>query len=450
MLPELVKKTGIETGSVDKPLFGVLAHGYQPPRKCKIELILEGKSYRTGFSVLPGVNEDITDRVYKPILSEVDRLPPGLVTSIYAPLRSYLKRSRPELFAGIQEAVGNTPDREYSVLGDPLVHLILPLLPFEDQRMLLEAGKRAFMNDFGFAPKGLWLPETAMSKEVLHNAALAGYEFVPLRDSQITHIPGDIRLDAKHNVCMVQTGKNEEIAVLLGNSELSGFVSYSPWSTYDAEGFMKGRQQNEQQNGWNALMMMDLERFGHHQIGAEKFLERILNIQENYGFTPLNMRLVLNAFKQGREKTYVEVIDGSSWSCPHTLGRWTGECNCGNPSESVLQTKQEFYANLMAMNTFVNTSLDAESPGWRREFTRLFVMLADDIFTGANFGPLLFEAVKSMGGDEKIAKLYLAKMEIMTGLTSCGWFFGEADRYERDIPASMMRGVKKLFPKHFR
>jgi len=448
MTAELVEDSRDKMAFVEKPLFGVLAHGYQPPRLFHVELTIAGKPYHADFSVVPRVNDDITDQVYKPILSEVDRLPPGLITSIYAPLRSYLRRNKPDLFAEMQEAVRNTPDREFSILGDPLVHVILPLLPSEDQRMLLEAGKYAFMNDFGFAPEGLWLPETAVSKGVLHNAVATGYEFVLLRDSQVTHIPGSIRLDAKHNVCMVTTGEDEEIAVLLGNSGLSGFVSYSPWSTYNAEEFMRGRQQNEQQNGLNALMMMDLERFGHHQIGADAFLKRILDIQERYGFSPLNMHHVLETFRQGREKTYVDVIDNSSWSCPHALGRWTGGCNCDNPSESVLRTKQKFYTNLIAMNTLVNNSLDTAMPGWRGEFTRLFVLLADDIFTGVNFGPSLFEAVKSTGGDEKKAKLYLAKVEIMIGLTSCGWFFGGDNRPERDIPSSMIQGVKDLFSEY--
>jgi len=430
----------------DGPSFALITHAYQPGRVCMINLDLAGKPYHTGFSVVPGINQVITHQVYEPILSEVEHLPPGLITSIYAPLRSYLKKNKPELFVHIQEAVRNTPDREYCVLGNPLVHLILPFLPPEDQRMLLEAGKTAFIRDFGFAPKGLWLPETAVSKEVLHNAFLAGYEFVPLRDSQVTNIPPGIDLDARHNVCMVKTGDDEEIALLLGNSGLSGFVSYTPWSTHNAERFMEGRREIEQAHGLNALMMMDLELFGHHQVGADQFLNRALKIQEKYGFSPLNMRQILKTFKQGKEATYVDVIDNSSWSCPHNLGRWTGNCGCDNPSESALRIKKEFYTSLMTMNNSVNSALDNVSFNWRKGFSRLFVRFADDIFIGGNFGPLLFETIQSHGDNEEQAKLYLAKIEIMVGLTSCGWFFGGDDSPERNIPSAMIQGVKDLFP----
>jgi len=324
----------------------------------------------------------------------------------------------------------------------------LPLLPSPDQEMLLAAGRRAFINDFGFAPKGLWLPETAVSKEVLGNARAAGYEFIPLRDSQVTNVPIGTCLDAKHNVCVVKTAKNQEIAVLLGNSGLSGFVSFQPWSTYNAEGFMSGRQRIEQRNGENTLMMMDLERYGHHQPGAEEFLKRALNIQESYGFSPVNMRQVLEVKDWRREKTYVDVRDNTSWSCDHNLGRWTGQCGCDGTSESTRLIKQELYKNLIKMNEFVNSSLDSRIPSWRSEFADLFVALADDIFTGNNFGPTLDKAIKSAGGDEEKTKLYLAKIEIMVGMTSCGWFFGEADRAERNIPSSMILGVKNLFPEY--
>gem|GEM_PF-4237239 len=450
MPTEAIRDARTETESLDRPLFGVLAHGYQPPRVVNIDLVLGGEPYHAGFSVVPEVNGGITDQVYRPILSEVEHLPPGLITSIYAPLRSYLKRSKPEVFARIQEAVRNTSDREYSVLGDPLIHVILPFLPSEDQGMLIEAGRQAFINDFGFAPKGLWLPETAVTKEVLHNAARSGYEFVPLRDSQIENIPGGANLDARHNICFVQTAANEEIAVLLGNSGLSGLISYSPWTTFNADEFMRGRQQNEQQNGWNALMMMDLERFGHYQIGADKFLKRILAIQDNYGFTPLNMRRMLGAFARGeKEKTYVDVRDRSSWSCEHALGRWTGECNCEDPTEANLREKRQMYGDLMAMNTFVNGELDAGAPGWRAEFGRMFVEFSDEIFTGGDFAPMFAAAIMDRGGDEEKVRHFLAKTEILIGLTSCGWFFGREERFEQNIPKNMIQGVRDLFPAVF-
>ncbi|MCX6732881.1 MAG: hypothetical protein NTV98_05065 [Candidatus Roizmanbacteria bacterium] len=427
-----------------KQRFGVLAHGYQPPRRFNVDVTTAHGSYNASYSVVPEINVQITEQVYRPILAEVEAIPSGLVTSIYAPLRSDIKRTNPSLFAKIQEAVAHTPDKEYCILGDPLVHNILPLLPSDDQIMLLEAGLIAFQNDFGFTPKGLWLPETAVSKEVLKNAARVGYEFVPLRDNQVKNIPEGVQLDANHNVCFVDVGEAKDIAVLLGNSGLSGFVSYALWSTYNAEEFMNGRKNGEQAHGWNSFMMMDLERFGHHQVGADAFLKSILAIQENYGYIPLNMKEVLKEFQQSGGKTFVDVVDNSSWSCPHDLGRWTGRCNCDNPTESALKTKQQLFGELQGMNTLLNYALDALKPNWRKEFVHVFTSLSDDIFTGENFGPTLFAQVLNRGGDEETARLYLAKIEAMVGMTSCGWFFGGDDGVERIIPTSMSKGLQDL------
>jgi hypothetical protein len=450
MLPELIQDTRVEAEMMETPTFGIVGHAYQPPRLFNVEFPLDNKVYHAGFTVAPEYNEIITNQVYKPILCEVEHLPEGFITSIYAPLRSYLKRNEPEAFKNMQEAVRNTPDKKYGILGDPLVHVILPLLKSEDQLMLLKAGKQAFKNDFGFEPKGVWLPETAVTKEVLHNAVLAGYEFVPLRDSQVTNIPEGIRLDAKHNVCMVRTGENEEIAVLLGNSELSGFISFTPWSTDNADGFMEGRQRDVNNTGENIEIMSDDELYGHHRKDVDKFLKRTLEIQKNYGFSPLSMHSILESFRKTRTKTYVDVKEKSSWSCDHELGRWTGNCGCDYPSDSALHDKQEFYENLMDMNEFVNSSLDTEFPGWRDEFTQILVKHSDDMFTGVNFAPELFDSVIRSGGSFEKAKKYLAKMEIMTGLTSCGWFFGGEGRPERDIPSSMIQGVKDLFPEYYK
>ena len=336
-----------------------------------------------------------------------------------------------------------TKNVEYKLLGDPLIHAILPLLSREDQLMLLQAGRLSFEDDFGFTPQGLWLPETAVTTEVLQHAWQVGYRFVPLRDSQVVSLSGK-PFDAWHNVCFVDLGNSAEMAVVLGNSVLSGNISFNPWTTYNADGFLEARQRNEQQRGENALMMMDLERFGHHQEGAEFFLKRVLEYQSDYGFSPLDMQKALADFARGREKTYVRVNENSSWSCEHNLGRWTGNCNCDSFSAADLKNKRAMYYGLTEANEGVNRSLDFLSPGWRDEFVRLLVQYKDDIFTGVNFAPALFDEIKNLGGNEKIFKLILAKIEVLVGLTSCGWFFGGDDRIERSIPANMLQGVRML------
>jgi hypothetical protein len=81
----------------------------------------------------------------------------------------------------------------------------------------------------------------------------------------------------------------------------------------------------------------------------------------------------------GGGKTKVDVIDDSSWSCAHALGRWKGTCCCDEPSPQALEFKSYLYNTLQDMNNRVNGQLDAVIPGWRKDFASLFVELSDDI-----------------------------------------------------------------------
>lgn len=446
---ELVQDRRLEMRVADeRPLFGVLAHAYQPPRRFFAQLQRDGKPYQAGFVVDPEWNGRITEQAYRPLLAETEALPPGLVTSLYAPLRSYFKKENPELFRKIQETVADTPDREYGVLGDSLIHSILPLLPPEDQRMLLSAGRRAFVNDFGFEPKGLWLPETAVARETLQLAAEAGYEFVPLRDSQID--AHGVPLDARHNICTVPLDGGHEMTVLLGNSDLSQLISYESWPTENADAYMAGRKWELEQGGKNPFAMSDAELYGHHKPFRDKFLRRALEVQGQYGFKPLDMKEVMEQFRTGvRGKTYVDVWDNSSWSCPHGLGRWTGSCGCDGASEKAQTDKRGLFENLRNMNAWVNRQLDAVRPGWRTEFEDFLLEQYDNIFTGENFAPALAQRFAGMTESSDLTKLFLAKTEVMVGQTSCGWFFGGDNSIERGIPANMIRGVVDLFPNVF-
>jgi hypothetical protein len=442
MLPEAINSKEAE---IRRPYFGVMAHAYQPMREFLFETTMNGESYQTSFSVVPEINNLITSQVYRPVLAEVERLPPGLITSIYAPLRDYLKDKRPEIFTRIQEVVGNTPNKEYIVLGDPLIHVILPLLPEKDQRLLIQAGREAFKTDFGFSPKGLWLPETAVSSQTLRLAAEAGYEFVPLRDDQVA-FHHDEKPDAAHNVCVIDVGKGQTIIAVLGNKELSGYVSFNLVSTHNADRFMEERQRKELIKGENTLMMMDLERFGHHQLNDDKFLKYLLTLIEPAGFAPLNMREILEELKVGkREVVPASVCDYSSWSCEHQCGRWTGNCDCDGASPEVRKERKKLHETLINMNKWVNDQLDKLRPEWSEEISYFLANEYDQIFTGKNFAPKL-EEITAFDPSGTIKKLYLAKIEILVGFTSCGWFFGNADSPERAIPASMINGVFRLFP----
>ena len=152
---------------------GFISHTYQPPREVLIDLSFLGIEHQVKISVAPEFNQRITEQVYKPLfgLGEDENLspfPPGWVFSCFASLRSYFKLHQPQLWQTFKNRLSITSDKEYTILADPWLHVILPLLPSDDQAMLIELGKQAFKDDFGFDSAGFWVFNAGKpKKEVL-------------------------------------------------------------------------------------------------------------------------------------------------------------------------------------------------------------------------------------------------------------------------------------------
>jgi hypothetical protein len=142
--------------------------------------------------MVPEVNAHINDEVYRPLFETTETvssdenysIPEGIY-SYWAPLRDWKMSHDPEGFKKTCLNIEKMEDKEYKILGDTYLHIIMPLQTEEDQRMLAEIGKEAFVQDFGFAPKGVWVAETGISSTTLRILHDVGYQFVVLRDNQI-------------------------------------------------------------------------------------------------------------------------------------------------------------------------------------------------------------------------------------------------------------------------
>lgn len=388
----------------------VIAHGYQPQREF---FLPDG----TILPIVPDVNERIYQECYKPNL--VDReMPEGFVFSLYPTLREWMKQAHPEGFERIREQVQRMPDKEYNVLGDPLIHAILPLLPTEDQEMLLRIGRHAFALDFGFEPKGLWLPETAGAKNTFWLARKTGYEFGVTRDNQL--------INSDQNPMYLQFDDGSEMAMIHFVAGLSGSVSYDEYSTKNADIFLAEWIHDNRQS---IAIGTDTELYGHHR-DAVKWLEHLLkpDTLARHGFAPLSIRKLLALGK----RTYTDVIENSSWSCDHNLGRWTGECGCDGATEETQTVKRHLFSELSVSNIIINQSLESLDLNWRDEFIDIFLSLRKEIVLGKDF----LTDLKRNVSREKFT-LFAAKIYTLLGFTSCGWFFGKEDSPERAIPTKM-------------
>ncbi len=398
-------------------------HAYQPPR----ELYFANNGHGETLQVYPEVNEQIYQEVYRPILvSSGERFPQGMVFSFYSTLREWMKSAHPDDFEKMVDLIGRQKDREYRVLGDPFIHAILPLLPEDDQGLLLDLGQKAFREDFGFPPKGLWLPETAVSSATLDKAREVGYEFVVLRDDQIV-FPSGVK---KEQPVFVSLRPGGEMGVFWFQTSESGKVAFDDGETINADSFLEKRQNSQEK----LAVGVDMETFGHHKPDREKFLLEALSpaVLGSHGIAPLNLREAL--VKASGEKTFVGLVENSSWSCPHMLGRWRGTCSCDSPSEAVLAEKRKLYEELTAFNSEFRISEDQES-----DFMERVLRVREDLFAGRNF-----EAEFCSGLAIKEKRLYLGKLYSLLGFTSCGWFWGGDDRQERMITQKALETLGAL------
>lgn len=438
--------------------YGAITHAYQPSRYIYLPngLHMDIRKPKENPASLP-FNEQIFKECYRPILADTaEGIPQGLVFSYYTTLREWMKIEHPESYTAIQKNIQKIPDKEYQVLGDPFLHVILPLLPAQDQQMLLQLGREAFFQDNRFLPKGLWLPETAVTRQTLQLAKEAGYQFVMLRDHQLEGVgSGKInKHDGNKNPVYQRLPNGGEIAIIHFDSDLSGLIAFDGDKTNRVEDFFN-QYASYLQDGQMVITGVDLETYGHHKKGKEAFLRQSLRATASgdysqflqkewhqpgvpYNVNPFSVRKQLSQ----KVKTYDTVKDETSWSCAngHNLGRWKGTCDCDHPSFEARQDKMAFYSTLTNYNNTLNAVLDEKQQGWRNDFAQIVLGLRTKILSGQNFLPDL----QRLSGDTY--PLYAAKIYTLLGFTSCGWFFGGRKSIERDLPKDMIGAVEQLVP----
>lgn len=444
--PAIVQADKFSTQKKPEMMLGINLHHYQPPREISL---LEGK-----LEVVPWVNEDIYRARYGDFASSENVFTVGRA-SWYGTLREWMKKNHPEAINALRaraQEVGS-PDIDYKILGDPYLHVILPLLPKVDQDMLVKIGKKAMIEDLGVEPKGFWVPETAISTETLEVLIENGYEFVVLRGDQISESyinPSEVVPLADHHY-YIETSKGR-IAVLPFQRASSGSVAFNQ----DIE--VNGKRQRATDNAddyleWAKLnspagvheIGMDGETLGAHIEGAKywhDYLVRPVTLAV-HAVEPLDTQRVLK--KPGKP---VILREYSSWSCEHNVGRWTGNpgCNCDGVHSPIEQDKKrKYHLELTDYNEMLNAKLDVTHPNWRNDFQSLFLSLRYKIYNGEKFA----DEMTPLDGDDEYARDLYTKLCILNGRTSCGWFFASEDgqeRVERQIPRIMISEIERVHP----
>jgi len=358
-------------------------------------------------------------------------------------LLSWLEAHEPLVYEGILAA--DRASREHfgghgSALAQAYNHAILPLANRRDKETQVRWGIRDFEHRFGRAPEGMWLPEAAVDTESLEVLAEHGILFTLLapRQAELGGAAQSLRTAANvdprrpYRVCL-PSGRT--IAVFFYDGEISQAVAF--------DGLLGSGERLAQRlmGGFDVgdagpqlvHIATDGESYGHHHRFGDMALAYALRRIES------DPELRLTNYGEYLElhppETEIDIVERSSWSCAHGVGRWSDDCGCRMSPGSSQAWRAPLRRTLDWLRDRAATGFEARAGELFRdpwaarddyvgvvlsrspEAARAFVVRhASRVLTDA-------EVVESLGWLE-------VQRQAMLMYTSCGWFFDELSRIE--------------------
>jgi (1->4)-alpha-D-glucan 1-alpha-D-glucosylmutase len=430
-------------------------HFYQPPRENPwldmVELQDSAYPYHDW-------NERITAECYGP--NAVARIlgPDGRIQQLvnnyarmsfdFGPtLLAWMRDKAPEVYQAILEADRSSQKRyggHGSALAHPYHHVILPLSHPADRVTEVVWGIRHFEYVFCREPEGMWLPECAVDVATLEVLAAHGIRFAVLTSTQAGRVrPRDEeewqdirggRLDPSRPY-LQRLPSGRSIALFFTSDAINHEVAFG--SLLASGTALAGRLLSAfNGNGEPQLVHVasDGEAYGHHLTHGDMALAYALHHLEDHADARLtSYGEFLDRFPPQWE---VEIIDNSSWSCPHGVERWRANCGCNSRRKD---WHQRWRAPLRAAidqlreathPLFEGHAGDLLKDPWaaRNDYVRVLLeptSEAQDRFLEQHARRHLDEP-----GRVKVLELMEFQRHALATYTSCGWFFDEISGLE--------------------
>jgi alpha-amylase/alpha-mannosidase (GH57 family) len=432
-------------------------HFYQPPRE---NPWLEAIEVQDSAYPYHDWNERISAECYAP--NAVSRILNGdarierivnnysKISFNFGPtLLAWLEQKAPETYRAILAADRESQENfggHGSALAQAYNHVILPLASRRDKYTQVLWGIRDFESRFGRQPEGMWLSETAVDLETLEILAEQGIKFTILAPHQARRIRS-IRGRAWRDVSggridpsmpyRLRLGTGRAINVFFYDGPISRAVAFEGLLRRgeDLAGRMIGAFSDSR--AWPQLVHIatDGETYGHHQSYGDMALAYAIHHIERNGLARLtNYGQHLERFPPICE---VQILENTSWSCPHGLERWRRDCGCHSGRHS--NWKQQWRAPL---RTALDWLRDRAAGLYGREGARLFqdpwIARNNYIDVILNRSPATIDeflrrhAKRDLIRDEEVRALKLLELQrhAMLMYTSCGWFFDELSDIE--------------------
>ncbi len=367
-------------------------------------------------------------------------------------LMQWLKEHAPQVHARIIDADrasrpanaghGNAIAQAYN-------HSILPLCSPEDMETQIRWGLSDFTAHFGRAAEGMWLPETAVSGQVLDALIAAGMKFVilspwqaasycPLGASRWKNLGGaPIPSDRAYRI----DRPSGSIAAFFYNHELAQGISFEHYLR-DAdelyERLLELRQASRPERLVNVAT--DGEVYGHHEPFGDMCLAALLRrVQTGQEFQLTNYAAYLEEFpprylvrlKEGEEGL------GTSWSCSHGVGRWFRDCGCSTGGREGWNQKwrqplrQALLRLQAALDAVYRRRIAALASAPPRRIRNEYGAVLTGAQSPGEFAARWIDRVPNDAGNARVLFSLLESQRMgLFMFTSCAWFFADLSGIE--------------------
>src|SRR2546425_1217149 len=452
-------------------------HFYQPPRENPWTGVVDAEPSAAPFH---DWNERIHSECYRPnafvrvagpatVEERIVNNYANLSFNFGPTLLSWLESNHPDTYARIVEA-----DRESALkrgghgnaIAQAYGHAILPLCNARDLRTQIRWGMADFRHRFGRQPEAMWLPETACNDAVMKVMIDEGLCFVILAPHQASRArpsyrtasgPGspsgqpawgggcdrsewrtvdDQSIDTSVPYRFVHPdGSDRSIAVFFYDGPTSRAIAFENLLRFSHE--LVDRLARSANNREMVNVATDGETYGHHFRFGDLCLAHALELDAPaQGFKITNYGEYLEKHPPAIE---VEINngpngEGTSWSCPHGVGRWLRDCGCQTGGEPGWNQKwrpplrQAFdYLRDENIRHFEATTLFNDP--WQARDDSIELILIQH-YSREQF--LYDHAGYWLSADEQWRALTYLELQRMLLLmyTSCGWFFNDISGIE--------------------
>ncbi len=443
-------------------------HFYQPPRENPWTGIVESEPSAAPFH---DWNERIYSECYQPNafarINDPETVGERVVNNYakisfnFGPtLLTWLERNHADTYARIIDADHESALKRSghgNAIAQAYGHAILPLCNKRDLRTQIRWGIADFHHRFGRRPEAMWLPETAGNDAVMNALIDEGLRFVILAPHQAGRVRaiGDTewRDVNEHNIDTSipyrysrRDSSDRSLAVFFYEGPTSRAIAFENLLK-SSRSFVDRLAQTAQGNLVNVAT--DGETYGHHfkfgdiclahaletEAPAQGF--KITNYGEYLDSNPPTSEVEINS---GRSTTNLSLSntdgEGSSWSCPHGVGRWIRDCGCHTGGEP--GWNQKWRGPLRQALDFLR---DENAKHFEATRETLFIdpWQARDSSIALILNPnqlreqfLHDHAGRWLSMDEQWRALRYLELQRMLLLmyTSCGWFFNDISGIE--------------------